>query len=431
MFTMSTSPTRTKKSKLCPHIHNMKQKIKQFKSVCCAKCKGKGGNDRLVFCLSCHKLNCSRDSEHAHCINHYIGTKHYLCMSIPTYEESSEYSKSAIIDMLRIWCYKCDIFLDETCIRKDQSPKIKAIKYNVYNCLVKSYKKAVNKKIKPNTKKNKKKNKKNKPDLQNKKQQQKQPHVYKENNHQILKLRFVEYYLFKIDTNYVIPSNIVTICAEFCGNHSFIFGRFSLMQNKKGYRNLFEPNKKYELTKMTLPFSKSKASVRNISIDLQSNKIKIIVANDLVLNKKYICPKDAIYCGCDIYIQCTNLYMKSNAAIMTHDNNKNVFEYDKLAGDMNNAEILEKYESGSVYIYAENDIIMEDDAHILGGHISISCGNNLEMTNGSYIRSYNNFIEITCNQLKVKSKGWNKSYIKSKNKYITTATTRNKYMMNR
>merc|ERR1712154_447288 len=90
------------------------------------------------------KLNCSRDSKNMHGLNHYVGNnKHMLCMNIPSFEEYSEFPKDVILDMLTIWCYKCDIFLHET--EQDNTPKLMQIKYEIYGCLTRSYKKLSNK----------------------------------------------------------------------------------------------------------------------------------------------------------------------------------------------------------------------------------------------------------------------------------------------
>ena len=130
------------KRKRCPHANHMKKKIKQFKTISCDKCHGKGGNDRLVLCLTCFKLNCARDSEHQHGLNHWVGNnKHNLAMSIPTFEEYSQYHKDIIFDMLSIWCYKCDLFLHET--DQDKTQKVQQIKYEVRGCLDRGYKSAV------------------------------------------------------------------------------------------------------------------------------------------------------------------------------------------------------------------------------------------------------------------------------------------------
>lgn len=132
------------KLKRCTHLHCMKKKIKQFKKVTCDKCKGGGGNDRVVLCLNCFKMGCSRSSEKQHGLNHWMGSnnnKHNLCMTIPTFEEYSEYPKDIILEMMTIWCYKCDQFLHET--DQDNTQKIMKIKYEVYGCVSRSYKNAV------------------------------------------------------------------------------------------------------------------------------------------------------------------------------------------------------------------------------------------------------------------------------------------------
>ena len=124
------------KVKRCPHLTCMKKKIRQFKKISCDKCKGGAANERVVFCLNCSKLNCSRDSENQHGLNHWMGTnnKHNLCMTIPTFEEYSEFPKDIILEMMTIWCYKCDQFLHES--DQDNTQKIMKIKYEIYGCLI-------------------------------------------------------------------------------------------------------------------------------------------------------------------------------------------------------------------------------------------------------------------------------------------------------
>merc|ERR1712228_522451 len=151
--------------KRCPHINHIRKRIKGFKSVLCQKCPKNQPDQSLVFCLSCFKLNCSRSSKKMHGFNHYQSTKnHNLCMSIPSFAEFSENTKDQILDMLTIWCYKCDLYLYET--QQNESPKIKNIKYEIYGCLTRSYKKLSNKSKQnnlsshhsPNSKKKNKKN---------------------------------------------------------------------------------------------------------------------------------------------------------------------------------------------------------------------------------------------------------------------------------
>eukprot|EP01083_Nonionella_stella_P280708 954933_1 len=86
------------KQKRCPHLNRIKKKINRFKKIQCHTCPGSGDmDDRLEFCLTCFKVNCSHNSKYAHGLNHYINnTKHSLCMMLP------------------IWCYTCDVFLHET-----------------------------------------------------------------------------------------------------------------------------------------------------------------------------------------------------------------------------------------------------------------------------------------------------------------------------
>ena len=128
------------KPKRCPHINNIRKKIKGFKNVMCEKCPKNQADQSLIFCLTCFKLNCSRSSEKMHGFNHYQATKnHNLCMTIPSFSDFNQYSKSQILDMLTIWCYKCDLFLHET--EQNETPKIKKIKYEIYGCLTRSYKK--------------------------------------------------------------------------------------------------------------------------------------------------------------------------------------------------------------------------------------------------------------------------------------------------
>ena len=127
--------------KRCPHAKNIKRKVTHFRKIDCDKCRGNAGNERVVFCLSCFKLNCSRDSENQHGLNHWVGSRHHLCLTIPTFEEYSEYSKDIILEMMTIWCYKCDQFLHES--DQDNTPKITKVKCEIYGCLNRSYKNAV------------------------------------------------------------------------------------------------------------------------------------------------------------------------------------------------------------------------------------------------------------------------------------------------
>eukprot|EP01083_Nonionella_stella_P196993 724518_1 len=119
-------PELKPKPKRCPHINNIKKKIKKFHSISCEKCpRNSDADDKLVFCLSCFKLNCSRTSSHAHGFNHWSAmTKHSLCMMIPTFNDYMNNTKDIIIhDILTVWCYKCDSFLHE--LNQDNTPKIK------------------------------------------------------------------------------------------------------------------------------------------------------------------------------------------------------------------------------------------------------------------------------------------------------------------
>ena len=125
----------------CTHANRIKKKIKRFGRVECNKCKTPNPTDRLVFCLICHKLGCSRQSEQQHALKHHQGSQHNLCLTIPTYEEYNEYSKDILLDMMTIWCYKCDLFLHET--EQDNTKKIKDIKYEVFGCLQRGYKRLV------------------------------------------------------------------------------------------------------------------------------------------------------------------------------------------------------------------------------------------------------------------------------------------------
>eukprot|EP01083_Nonionella_stella_P118193 352813_1 len=121
------------KPKRCPHLGYImtKKKINRFKNhraiiktiggELCHKCRGSVDKDnRLhVFCLICLKVNCSRNSKHVvHGCKHYKNKEHLFCMNIimmlPTYDELNEYPKSVILEMLSIWCCKCEVFIYET-----------------------------------------------------------------------------------------------------------------------------------------------------------------------------------------------------------------------------------------------------------------------------------------------------------------------------
>eukprot|EP01083_Nonionella_stella_P041299 111980_1 len=124
------------KQKRCPHLNLIKKKINRFQTIQCHTCPGSGDmDDRLEFCLTCFKVNCSHNSKYAHGLNHYLNnTKHNLCMMLPSYDELNEYPKNVILDeMLPIWCYKCDVYLHET--DQNTSPKLDRIRSEVYGCL--------------------------------------------------------------------------------------------------------------------------------------------------------------------------------------------------------------------------------------------------------------------------------------------------------
>ena len=131
--------------KRCNHL-KIKQKTltKAFKQLKCAMCQlKKPNNDILQLCLTCGLAHCARNTNNEHAIKHSKKKAHFVVLKIPTFRDINNYKENILLDIMELWCYKCDEFLKDLGMDHTNNKSIKKMKSHVLNYVRHLYKKNV------------------------------------------------------------------------------------------------------------------------------------------------------------------------------------------------------------------------------------------------------------------------------------------------